>query len=62
MAPDKHSPKILSLCIDVLSDAKVSAFIDQKHRSWKEDFIDSTLLSFEANMIKKSLVSYGPIQ
>lgn len=56
--PVKHSPKILSPCVAALSDAKGSIFIDQQHRTWKTDVTDSTLLSFEANMIKKIPLSH----
>ena len=49
----RHSPKILSPFIGGLADAKVSALIDQEHKTWKEEVIDANLLSFEAAMFKK---------
>ena len=49
----RHSPKILSPFIGGLVDAKVSALIDQEHKTWKEEVIDANLLSFEAAMFKK---------
>jgi len=30
--PKKHSPKILSPCVEGLADAKVNSFIDQEHK------------------------------
>ena len=54
----KHSPKIVLPCTGALADAKVSALIDQKHRTWKEEVLDANLLSFEANMIKKIPLCY----
>ena len=32
----RHSPKILSPFIGGLADAKVSALIDQEHKTWKK--------------------------
>ena len=52
--PNKHAPKVLSPCVADLAEAKVSSFIDQENRSWKVEFIDSILLSFEADMVKKN--------
>ena len=49
----RHFPKILSPFIGGLVDAKVSALIDQEHKTWKEEVIDANLLSFEAAMFKK---------
>ena len=49
----KHSPKIVSPWIGALANAKVSALIDQEHKTWKEEVLDANLVSFEANMIKK---------
>lgn len=51
---NKHAPKILSPCVADLAEAKVSSFIDQENRSWKVEFIDTILLSFEADMVKKN--------
>ena len=51
----RHSPKILSPFIGGLVDAKVSALIDQEHKTWKEEVIDANLLSFEAAMFKKKI-------
>ena len=54
----KHSPKIVLPYTGALADAKVSALIDQKHKTWKEEVLDANLLSFEANMIKKISLCY----
>ena len=48
----KHSPKILSPYIGALASAKVNVFIDNEHRSWKEEVLNANLLTFEAHMIK----------
>ena len=49
--PNKHAPKVLSPCVADLAEAKVSPFIDQENRRWKVEFIDTKLLSFEADMV-----------
>ena len=54
----KHSPKIVSPCTWALADAKVGVFIDNEHRSWKEDLLDANLFSFEADMNKKIPLSH----
>ena len=51
---NKRAPKVLSPCVADLAEAKVSSFIDQENRSWKVGFIDTILLSFEADMVKKN--------
>lgn len=49
----KYSPKILSPCTRGLTEAKVSAFIDQEHRTQKEDLLDANLQNFEVDIIEK---------
>ena len=49
----KHSPKIVSPYTGALASAKVSVFIDNEHKTWKDEVLDANLLLFEADMIKK---------
>ena len=51
--PNKFAPKVVSLCVANLVDATVSSFIDQENRSQKVEVIDTILLNFEAEMVKK---------
>ena len=51
--PVKHSPKIVSPYTGALAGAKVSVFIDNEHRTWKDEVLDANLLWFEADTIKK---------
>ena len=49
----KHFPKIVLPCTGALVGAKVSVFIDNEYRTWKDEVLDANLLRFEADMIKK---------
>lgn len=51
--PLKHSPKILSMWVDTMMDAKVCQFIDEEQKSWKADLLEVTLLSFRSDYGEK---------
>ncbi|XP_023884969.2 uncharacterized protein LOC111997138 [Quercus suber] len=51
--PVKHSPLIVSPRIESLAGAKVCTFTDPNHEYWNNEVIDSTMLNFEAEIIKK---------
>ena len=50
--PLKHSPKILSPRRNMGSEAKVCSFIDQDQRCWKLDVLVTSLMAFEAAMVR----------
>lgn len=49
----KHSPRIVSPRVEALLEAKVCNLIEPNQNYWNSEVIDSTMLHFEAEIIKK---------